>query len=72
MTQRLIQIFPPRGAPFNSAIFVAVSAVTRVEANDSAITVAFRKRSIVVNKVFSGLTIKEGVLRLTCDSCRSY
>ena len=52
-------VFPPRVAPFNCAIFVAVSAVKRVEANDSAIIVAFRKRLIVVNKAFSRLKIKE-------------
>ena len=40
-------------------IFVAVSAVTSVEANDSAIIVAFRKRSIVVNKAFSRLTSRQ-------------
>ena len=65
-------VFPAGGAPFNCAIFVAVSAVTRVEANDSAIIVAFCKRSTVVNKGFSRLTIKERELRMTCDSCRSF
>ena len=52
----ILNIFPPRGAPFNSAIFVAVSAVTRAEANDSAIIVAFCKRSIGVSTAFSRLT----------------
>ena len=52
----ILNIFPPRGAPFNSAIFVAVSAVTRAEANDSTIIVAFRKRSIGVSTAFSRLT----------------
>ena len=65
-------IFPARGAPFNCAIFVAVLAVTRVEANDSAVIVAFRKRSIVVNKAFARLKIKERELQMTCDSCISF
>ena len=55
------EYFHPRECLSRAAIFVAVSAATRVEAKDCAIVVAFRKRSIGVNKAFSRLTIKEYV-----------
>ena len=55
------EYFHPRERLSRAASFVAVSAATRVEAKYSAIIVAFRKRSIGVNKAFSRLTIKEYV-----------
>ena len=51
----------PRERLSRAAIFVAVSAATRVESKDCAIVVAFRKWSIGVNKGFSPLAIKEYV-----------